>query len=240
MKKSTSWGEEFVLGEYQKDLILPNIIRVLDIKKGESVLDLACGPGFFAREFYKKGAKVIGVDISRELVAMAKKYSPAGIDYHVGSAEDLSFLKSKTTDKAIIILAIQNIKDINAVFSECARVLKPSGKLFIVMNHPAFRMPKESSWGWDEKTGKQYRRIDRYMTDYSAKIEIASGHTLSFHRPLQVYFKAFRKAGFCVDFLEEWISHKKSQPGPRASAENEIRKEIPLFLFLRVIKRGEA
>src|SRR4051812_22350284 len=38
-------------GTYQKELILPNLLRLMDIRRGDAVLDLACGPGFFAREF---------------------------------------------------------------------------------------------------------------------------------------------------------------------------------------------
>lgn len=77
----TSWGnvaewyDELVEGEgtYQKDVILPNILRLLDSKKDETILDLGCGQGFFAREFTKKGARVIGVDVAPELIALAKK-----------------------------------------------------------------------------------------------------------------------------------------------------------------------
>ena len=64
-----------------------------------------------------------------------------------------------------------------------------------------------------------------------------SAKTLSFHRPLQYYFKALAKAGFAVDRLEEWISHKASDSGPRAKAENVARKEIPLFLYLSAKKQ---
>lgn len=245
MKKATSWGKEAVVGVYQKELILPNILRLLEIKKGETILDLACGPGFFAREFFKKGGEVVGVDISKDLITLAKKSSPANIEYHIGSAENLSFLKEKSADKAVIILAIQNISDINAVFQECARVLRPGGKLFMAMNHPAFRVPKESSWDWDETAQAQYRRIDKYMSDFSVKIQMhpstgswraLGDYTTTFHRPLQGYFKAMRRAGFCVDTLEEWISQKHSQSGPRAKAEDIARKEIPLFMILGAIK----
>ena len=66
--KKTSWGKvaewysdilEKEEGTYQKDLILPNLLRLTDIKKNETVLDLACGQGFFSREFIKLGAKVV-------------------------------------------------------------------------------------------------------------------------------------------------------------------------------------
>lgn len=240
MKKSTGW-EEIIVGEYQTELILPNILRILEIKAGETVLDLGCGAGFFSREFHRHGAKVIGVDISRTLIEEAMKTSPREIDYRVGSAAKLGFIKSASVDKAAIILAIQNIDDMQGVFNECARVLKPGGKLVLVLNHPAFRIPKHSSWGWDEEKKIQYRRLDQYMSETKVKIQMHPGsqprdYTITFHRPLQVYFKALRKAGFCIRTLEEWISPKKSLPGPRAKAENLARKEFPLFMALEAIK----
>ena len=110
-----------------------------------------------------------------------------------------------------------------------------------MLNHPAFRIPKESSWGFDEKAKVQYRRIDRYLSDIKAKIDMHPGtkrseQTLSFHRPLQAYAKALFKQNFSVRRLEEWSSDKKSEKGPRADAEDRARKEIPLFLALEAQK----
>lgn len=250
-KIETSWGNvadwyDEMLEEkdntYQKNVILPNILRLIDIKKNELILDLACGTGFFAREFFKKGAKVTGSDISPELIEIAEKNSPKEIDYSVAPADRLTSIKDMSIDKIAIILAIQNIENISDVFSECNRVLKNGGKLFLVMNHPAFRVPKFSSWGFDDKSKIQYRKIDEYMSESKTKIEMSPGkdnseQTISFHRPFQVYFKTLKKNGFCVSSLEEWISDKKSQPGPRATAEDKARKEFPLFLFVEAIKK---
>lgn len=63
-----------------------------------------------------------------------------------------------------------------------------------------------------------------------------SPQTISYHRPLQYYFKLFQKSGFAVQRLEEWISHRVSDSGPRAKAENDARKEFPLFLYLGATK----
>ncbi len=63
-----------------------------------------------------------------------------------------------------------------------------------------------------------------------------SESTISYHRSLQDYTKGLAKAGFSITRLEEWISHKKSQTGPRQEAEDTARKEIPLFLMLEVKK----
>ncbi len=56
--------------------------------------------------------------------------------------------------------------------------------------------------------------------------------TYSYHRSLQDYMKALRSAGFAITRLEEWISHKTSEPGPKAKAENTARKEFPLFMLV--------
>ncbi len=203
-------------------------------------MDLGCGAGLFAKEFLAKGAQVIGVDISEDLIKTAQS-NAAGGKFYVGSADNLNFLKNNSIDKITLILAIQNIENVNSVFAECQRVLKNSGKIFLVMNHPAFRVPKHSSWEWDEKNKVQYRRLDRYMSEIGEKIQMHPGEapkeaTISFHRPLQVYFKSLAKNRFCVARLEEWISHKKSEVGPRAKVEDRARKEFPLFLFLEAVK----
>lgn len=258
-KTETGWGN--VAGwydatvedssSYQSTLILPNVLRLLDIKKGEAVLDLACGQGLFARRYAKSGAKVIGVDIAKELIDIAKPQSPE-IQYHVSGADNLAFIPAASVDKISIVLALQNIENMNGVFKECARVLKPKGKLIIVLNHPTFRIPKQSQWGWTSAVNAipgsmqiQFRRIDRYMSETREKIAMhpstSSGQalgeqTVSFHRPMQSYIKSLGKAGLAVTNMEEWVSNKLSQPGPRAAAENLARKEIPLFMSLEIVK----
>jgi ubiquinone/menaquinone biosynthesis C-methylase UbiE len=238
--QAASWYDSYLKeeGTYQKDLILPNMLRLMDIRKGETVLDLACGQGFFSREFAKAGASVTGSDLSAELVRMARKLSPKTIGFEVAPADRLEFAHSGSFDKAAIILALQNLENLNGVFQECRRVLKAGGDLYLVLNHPAFRVPKASEWDWDGKAGVQYRRIDRYLSESTVKIRTHPGDrpedfTVSFHRPLQAYFKQLTKAGFCVTRLEEWNSNRKSGPGPRAAAENRARSEIPLFLFIQ-------
>lgn len=248
-KLETSWGgvanwyhdtvEE--KGSYQRDLILPNLLRLLDIKKGETVLDLACGEGFFSRRFNRLGAKVVASDISKELIAIARKDKDAdGVQFEVAPADQIPFVADASVDKAVIVLALQNIENVPAVFAEVARVLRPTGKLFFVLNHPAFRIPKQSSWGW-EGSAVQYRRVDRYLSETREKIVMHPGErpdemTISFHRPMQYFVKALKKNGFALTAMEEWTSDRKSQPGPRADAENRARMEIPLFMCVEAKK----
>ena len=233
--EGTSWGGvadwydnhlETDKDSYQEKVIAPNLVRLLDIKKGMKVLDLACGQGFFSRKFAEKGASVTGADIGKELIAVAEKRSPE-IPFHTTPAHKLGFA--------------QNIGNMDEVFKEASRVLKKGGRLILVMNHPAFRIPKRSSWGFSSVDKTQYRRIDGYLSETRVPIvmhpgQSASESTISYHRSMQDYFKALARAGFAVSRLEEWISHKKSQVGPRQAAEDTARKEIPLFLMLEARK----
>ena len=227
-------------GSYQRDVILPGASRLLDLKKGETLVDIACGTGFFSREFHKLGVKVVGVDAAPELIQIAKKQSSREIAYYVSDVKNMSFLRSGMADAAVIILALQNIDDIAPVMREARRVLKLDGRLVFVINHPAFRIPKLTGWGWDEGQRLQYRRVNGYMTELKVPIEMHPGErkrevTWSFHRPLQFYFGALRDAGFAVADLEEWISHKVSQPGPKAKTEDRARKEFPMFLAVKAV-----
>ncbi|OHA26752.1 MAG: hypothetical protein A3C06_01235 [Candidatus Taylorbacteria bacterium RIFCSPHIGHO2_02_FULL_46_13] len=231
---------------YQQKVILPNLMRLAGEVHGKKILDLACGQGFFSESLVKAGASVIGVDLSKELIVLAQKRLGDAGEFLAGSIEKLPLaIKAETFDSALCVLALQNVRDLDSAVRETARVLKPGGRFLIVLNHPAFRIPKCSSWGFDEAQKIQYRRLDSYLSEIKTDIVMnpsakESATTVSFHRPLQVYFKMFAKHGFSVHRLEEWISHKKSEPGARHDAENLARHEFPLFLYLGLVKPAKA
>jgi ubiquinone/menaquinone biosynthesis C-methylase UbiE len=239
------WYDDLLLTDadsYQAKVITPNLLRILDIQKGEKIYDLACGQGYFANLFAEAGAKVIASDWSKRLIEFATKRSTSDIKYYVTEAHKAPFLKDASVDAVVIVHAIQNIENVSEVFKECNRVLKKGARAVIVMNHPAFRVPQGSDWVF--KDGIQYRLIGKYLSESKVSIDMTPGEkdvkkkvkTISFHRPLQYYIKLFAKNGFAVTRLEEWISHKKSQTGPRQSAEDMARKEIPLFMCIEVRK----
>jgi ubiquinone/menaquinone biosynthesis C-methylase UbiE len=252
-KKDTSWGNvagwydellENKDGTYQNEVIAPNLKRLINPQKGEKILDIACGQGFFSRILDEAGAQITGVDIAKELIGIARLHSPKSIVFEVAPADELKSFADVSFDKALIVLALQNIENMQGAVREAYRVLKPGGSFYIILNHPSFRIPKSSSWQWDGENHSQYRRTDAYMSDMRNRIEMNPGtqktyekkFTVSFHRPLQAYAKALTKAGFLIGRIEEWVSHKVSNPGPRAQEENRIRKEIPLFLMIEARK----
>lgn len=234
---------------YHVKVVFPNILRLLGDVIGKKILDMACGQGIFADQLRDGGAFVTGVDVGKELIKIAetrnesvKSKGTHKIVYHVASADDLSILKDKSLDVVVCILAIQNIENLDKTIKEASRVLVDSGKMYLVINHPSFRNPKQTYWGYNEADDTQYRRVDEYISESRVKIDMTPGSlkdkkfTVSFHRPLQTYVKAFVKSGFAITRLEEWTSHKESEKGPKQRAENKARKEIPMFMCMEVIK----
>lgn len=243
--KSTSWGsvadwyDDHLSGEdtYHAKVIAPNFVRMAGAGQGMKILDIGCGEGYFTRLLAASGAQVEGADIAKELIAKAQKQSP-DIRYHVASADALSFADGDSYDVVTCVLALQNMEKLEVVMKEVARVLKPEGKFVFVLNHPAFRIPKRSSWVWDDQSRTQYRRLDAYLSASREKMDMSPGakgehdYTYSFHRSLQDHAKALSAAGFVIARMEEWISHKKSEKGPRQEGEDRARKEFPLFLAI--------
>ena len=238
-EKSADWYDR-IIGERGSDLyrgvVLPGALGLLAPQKGERVLDLGCGQGVFTRALAEKGCEVTGVDLSPSLIAKARSYpSRRPARYLVRDGAALDGLGE--FDALSAILCLQNMEHLAEVCAACARVLRPGGRMVWVMNHPAYRIPRQSAWGQDEQRKIQFRRVDAYATEMRIPIVMHPGRkdseeTVSFHRCLAALMQPAFAAGLVLAGLEEWCSDKESQPGPRARAENRARKEFPLFLAL--------
>lgn len=238
-EKSADWYDR-IIGERGSELyqavVIPGALRMLDVRKGERVLDLGCGQGVFCRALAQKGAEVTGVDASPTLIQKARTYPvKPPVRYLARDAAHIADLGE--FDAMSAILCVQNMEKLADVTAAASRALKPGGRMLWVVNHPAFRIPRQSAWGFEDGRKIQYRRVDAYSSELSIPIVMHPGKhdsesTVSFHRSLEGLTSAGFASGLVLAGIEEWHSHKESQPGPRARAENRARKEFPLFLAL--------
>ncbi len=241
----SSWYDKSVGKEghyYHKHIVLPGLLRILNLndEKSPSVLDLGCGQGVLSHHLPKK-TPYTGVDVATSLITAAKERAPPHCEFITHDLQKPLNLSKKDFSHACIVLALQNMEEPKIVLKNAARHLKACGKLIIILNHPCFRIPRQSSWEIDEKKKWQYRRIDRYMSPLSIPINMHPGQkpdekTVSFHFPLSYYVNSLNEAGFSVEHMEEWCSDKESS-GKKAKMENQSRKEFPLFLALGSVKR---
>jgi ubiquinone/menaquinone biosynthesis C-methylase UbiE len=108
---------------------------------GKSVLDLACGEGFYTRLYKLKGAEeVVGVDLSEEMIVLAKeteKSDPLGITYYVGNALDLDLGRQFDLISASYLLNYaENESQLQIMCTVIAKHLKPGGRFVTINNNP--------------------------------------------------------------------------------------------------------
>jgi len=110
-------------------------IRHLNLSPGERVLDIGCGPGFLCESMAKivgpKGA-VVGVDISTDLIALCNRRKASKcLSYEIGDATKLN-QSDASFDAVVCTQVAEYIAEIDRVFLETLRVLKPNGRTVFV------------------------------------------------------------------------------------------------------------
>ena len=99
---------------------------------GARALDLACGAGSLTRDLAKRvgpGGYVLGIDFSDEMLKVAKRRPAQNIEYRLGDATYLKGVEDNSFDTATIAYGARNIPDLDALFGEMERVVRPCGKI---------------------------------------------------------------------------------------------------------------
>ena len=106
------------------------VVRATALRSGDRALDLACGTGSLTRDLARRVGPegyVLGVDFSSEMLRVAKARPATNVEYRLGDATNLEGVPSGAFDAATIAYGARNIPDLDALFSEMARTLRPGG-----------------------------------------------------------------------------------------------------------------
>lgn len=103
-----------------------DLVDWLEPRSGEAILDLGCGTGELATTIAGRGARVVGLDASAEMIAVARERAPA-LEWLVGDGEALGF--DGAFDAVFSNAALHWMARAEATAGGIARALNPGGRL---------------------------------------------------------------------------------------------------------------
>lgn len=208
--------KELPLAQYGE---VPSFLGMVGDVRGKSVLDLASGTGFYSREFKRRGAmEVLGIDISGEMVAVARRLEesdPLGVRYEVGDVSELRPL-GRSFDIATGVQLLHYAPDIAALERMCRNVhrsLKPGGEFFVFAQNPDYRHdgPSLAKYGFlCEPTGEEIETGPRVRI--TALLEPQPISFVGTNPRREVYEESLRAAGFTE---LTWVPLRVSDAGLR-------------------------
>jgi SAM-dependent methyltransferase len=214
-----------MVGDDVSDSVATALLAFAGELAGARVLDLACGQGRLSRELARRGASVVGADLSRKLLAKARAAEgeqPLGITYVHEDVAAPGALAGERFDGVVCHFGLSDIDDLDGTLATVARVLDPPCWFVLSIVHPCFPgsgTDAPSSW----PPGRGYHTEGWWLADNPG----FRGKVGSNHRTLSTYLNALLEHGLAVERVAE--------PEPEAGwFESKGGSEaVPLYLVVR-------
>jgi ubiquinone/menaquinone biosynthesis C-methylase UbiE len=203
----------------------PAVLSLLPPVKGKRVLDIGCGPGWYAAWLIEQGAQVVGLDISAQMVEQARqRLGDQATFYQHDLSQPLTFAADASFDLAVAPLMLHYVTERVVALREVARVLATDGCLVVSTMHPfdVWKRHGGSYFATELVQDTWYRSSQTYQMPY-------------WRVSLTTLCEEFSQAGFFIDRLLE------PQPTPAAAeidpATYRELMEQPAFIAFRLRKR---
>jgi SAM-dependent methyltransferase len=199
----------------------PAMIELLGDVTDKRVLDVGCGPGIYAAELVRRGARVTGFDESAEMVRLARNRLGAQADIRQGTlGQPLTWLADESQDLALMALVLHHLDNRVSALRELARVLRPHGRLVLSTSHP--------TTDWLGHGGSYFTREvieETWRDDWQVRY---------WRQPLESWCAEFAEAGFAIERLVE----PRPVPGmaDRYPEDHERLLREPGFIGFRLLK----
>ena len=174
--------------------IRPAVLDLAGDVAGRRILDVGCGAGPLLEALRDRGAIVTGAEPSIKMLELARRRLGEGAVLHqAGLGGDPLPFPDDAFDDVIVCLVLHYLEDWKAPLAELRRVLRPGGRLIVVVNHPFVYQ-----WQYPDA---DYFAFREYSEEYTFNGQKAS---LTFwHRPLHAMTAAFIEAGFRIAVISE-------------------------------------
>ncbi|HMK10977.1 MAG TPA: methyltransferase domain-containing protein [Acidimicrobiales bacterium] len=215
------WEKQAEDGFYNAHYDRPAVLELCGDVAGLRLADLGCGAGFYLGELVARGAHVVGVDGSRELLARAR--ARVGVDAELFEHDlerPLTMFADESFDGVVMPLVYHHINDRAGLLSEIRRVLRPGGWLVLSTSHPT------SDW---LQSGGSYFAVERVDAFFDG---LGGRWRVPFWRlPMGALLDEVISAGLVLDRLVEPVP-----PADRASVSPRMYRRLtlePAFVAIR-------
>ena len=187
---------------WRTDVECFTLLQTIGPVKGLSVLDVACGEGFYTRLLRHRGAaRTAGVDLSEGMVALARTQeaaSPLGIDYFVGDGRALDLPDRYDLVVAAYLLNYASTREqLQAMCNSIARCLRPGGRFVTVNQNPALDFtaaPSYRRYGFETSVAGPWRA--GAPITWTFFLEDSTFSLENYHLSVATHEDALRQAGF--------------------------------------------
>lgn len=185
---------------FRKFVLFPSLLYYLGNIKNKKVLDLGCGEGHLTRTIKRKSkATVVGVDISKEMIKLAKKEErkrPLGIKYYVFDV--LKMPKLDNFDLIVAVLLLHYSKTKSELFKMCKNIyknLKKDGKFIAITKDPFHPLQLYSKYRFTATAKAPLKEGDAVtITLFNKGQKLCSFKNYFWKK--ETYEEILRKAGF--------------------------------------------
>lgn len=222
------WDERMGEGNtFHLQLVEPGMLELLELRRGERVLEIACGNGQFARKLASLGAQVLATDFSPNMIERARAHTEPfndRVEYRVVDATqetELHALGARAFDAIVSNMALMDMSDIAPLFQAIQQLLKSGGRFVFSTMHPCFNSNNPTFFAeWTDNDGTPTETYGLKLTRY-LELHSYQGHALLtqpvpqyyFHRPLYALLGEAFRAGLVVDgLLEPRVPADQSSP----------------------------
>ncbi len=205
----------------------PATLSLLPDVEGKRVLDVGCGPGFYAEWLLEHGAQVVAFDVTPDFVEITKQRVGDRAEVLRANLEQpLDFAADDSFDLIVCPLVLTYIENWSPVFAEFYRVLRKGGLLVFSCEHPAsdfFKYNNEGNYFDVELCEMQWRGFGEPYPVIKY-----------YRRSLSAILNPLLEAGFALDRLLEPQPTKEFKKAEPHHYEELIRE--PGFLCVRARK----
>ncbi|NUR05728.1 MAG: class I SAM-dependent methyltransferase [Nocardioidaceae bacterium] len=188
-----AYARENENGLFNRWYARPAVVDLLGEVTGRHILDAACGSGPLVAELQDLGASVAGFDASPAMIRLARERLGDGADLKVADLTRPLPYADVLFDDALAVLVLHYLEDWSGPLAELHRVLKPGGRLIVVVNHPVI-------------PPVMYPEVDYFATVPNQEeydFDGVSATLTIWYRSLSAMSESFTAAGFRISTISE-------------------------------------